>query len=150
MAKKRNKDYLVTKDMENAAVEAVICGGLLTQVQVLMGFRPDQKMALFKYMERNPEFRERLYRARAESCWFLEDQLMTVCEDYADDAKMARVAMEKIAKILKYRNPSVYGDRVDLNVTTVDLTGALGEARERARLVVEAPIAIDAVKASIK
>lgn len=78
----------------------------------------------FEYRKTHPEFATALDAARNDSNVYLEDKLLTVTQDI-DDPKMARVQLEAISRALAFRDPKRYGQRVELNVTHLDIGGSL-------------------------
>ncbi len=120
----------LSKELEEEALELAIKGDTYAKISKLLGFTTD--MAFFRYREIYPDFNLALTRARAAACDGLEDQLLRCAESH--DPKAARVKMESIAKILAYRNPQKYGNRVDLNVTqTIDIVGSIERAERRVK-----------------
>lgn len=62
----------------------------------------------------------------------MADGLMTVADE-VQDVQRARLKSDNAKWLLAKRKPSVYGDKVDIHVTqTIDITGALSEAKKRA------------------
>ena len=81
--------------------------------------------------QRDALFREKFAVARDEGLESLADGLITVADDYLDPQR-ARVKSESVRWLLSKRKASVYGDRVDLNVSSnVNLLAALADARSR-------------------
>lgn len=71
------------------------------------------------------------------------DSLHTIADDYHDVQK-ARLKSDNLKWILARRVPHKYGDRLDINLNqTVDITGALLEARNRSTLSLHDPNNID-------
>lgn len=121
-------EYKLTPEQEDLAFDLILNTEKQANIARQLGFK--NRTAYQKYIVNNPDFFELCERARAAACWFLEDQLLFVADDY--DGKVARTKMDCIAKILAYRDPKRYGNKMDLNVTqTIDISGALDRAERR-------------------
>lgn len=73
--------------------------------------------------------------ARDAGAEVLADSLLGITEQEAD-VNRARLKSDNIKWILSRRHAAKFGDRIDVNVnTTIDLTGAINEARNRLRPV---------------
>lgn len=68
------------------------------------------------YLKRDLEFKELYEQAMLDACQFLENDLLNIYKKSNIDHKLARVAIESINKILVFRNPSKYSQKIDLNV----------------------------------
>jgi hypothetical protein len=77
-----------------------------------LGFK--DKFGLFYYTKKNPEFWAEVKEARVEACEHMEDLILQIPQDY--DAKMAKVVLDMYTRIMAFRNPAKYSQRIDLNV----------------------------------
>ncbi len=85
-----------------------------------------------RYRRKDPIFREKYEQARLDSCEGMEDEIKTAHDDYVDPQR-AKLKADNYKWLLSKKKPQVYGDRVDINMTqSIDISGALKEARERA------------------
>jgi len=115
-------------EVEEKACEMILDGKKLDEVSEMMGLQ--SRRALQKYLITYPEFKERLDGALVAYCIYLEEELLAVCDNYND--KYAKVKLEAIAKILKYRDPKRYGDKTQIDVSmNVDIAGSLERAERR-------------------
>lgn len=73
------------------------------------------RYTLWDFLRRNPDINDQLKLARFESCMFLEDDLLNI-HVLEPDAKMARVRSDNLVKVLAFRNPATYSQRLDLNL----------------------------------
>lgn len=77
-----------------------------------------------------PELVKQLAEARIDSCVYIEDKFLTIMDDY--DFKMAKVALEVYSKVLSWRIPAKYSQRIDMNINqTVSITHNLAKANDR-------------------
>lgn len=90
------------------------------------------ELAFWLYRQHYPEYANTFEQARQEGLEHLADGLITAHEDLVD-VQRARLKSDNAKWLLSKRKPSVYGDKVDIHVSqTIDITGALSEARARA------------------
>jgi hypothetical protein len=94
------------------------------------GFTPDMIRA---YRRDNPAARADWEDARMQSADALADQIVDTIGNNEIDPQSARVRVDALKWLAAKRNPRVYSDRVDHNVTvrTVDLTRVIADARAR-------------------
>lgn len=113
---------------EDMAVDMILNLDTMSSIQKKLGFKTRQLFS--KYLADNPIFLQKIEAAKALTCAFLEDELLTCAQDYPKD--ISRVKMESIARVLKYRDPKKYGDKLDMSVThTIDIAGSLDKADKR-------------------
>lgn len=84
-----------------------------------------------RYLKENPEFAQEYYQAVVDSCTFLENDLLSLHKKCKGDFKLARVLLDSIVKVLQFRNPEKYGNKLDLNVQTVSIIANLNASDER-------------------
>jgi hypothetical protein len=90
------------------------------------------EVAFWAYRQHYPDFQNKFEQARQEGLEHLADGLMTAHSDDID-VQRARLKSDNHKWLLSKRKPSVYGDKVDIHVSqTIDIAGALEEARSRA------------------
>lgn len=117
----------LTEEQEDEIFELITRTDKLAYIGKQYGFT---RSGFAKYMAKHPDFFAKVERARAATCMYLEDDLLSCADD--NDPKVARVKMESIAKILKYRDPKRYGDKIDMSVNhTIDISGSLERAERR-------------------
>lgn len=87
-----------------------------------------------KWRVEQPAFDTALQRTRAMVIDGLVDGLLdTETANVPADPQMAKLRADNIKWLAGKLMPKMYGDRIDVNVsTTVDISGALAEARSRA------------------
>lgn len=90
------------------------------------------EVKFWAYRLHHPEFFNKFEQARQEGLEHLADGLITAHADDID-VQRARLKSDNHKWLLSKRKPSVYGDKVDIHVSqTIDISGALDEARTRA------------------
>lgn len=97
------------------------------------------------YLKANPEFREQFDKAMLDACPFLENDLLNIYKR-VDDAKLARVALESINKILVFRDPAKYSQKLDISMNqTISIRSNLDASTKRIEgLIKDAqPIALE-------
>ena len=87
-----------------------------------------------KYLEFDQEFAMEYERALKDACVFLENDLLNV-HKVVDNHKMATVAMNALCKVLAFRNPEKYGNKIDVSVSVVSIRSNLESANERVALL---------------
>lgn len=123
----------ISAEQESIAIDRLVAGDSLTNVSALLGFKSHQQF--FRYRRAFPEFDAQCLEARLMNCEIREDELLNIVETYPDP-KQADVASRAIMRVLSYRDPRRYGEKMDLNVNqTVDISGALARAE---RVVLDA------------
>lgn len=113
----------ITQDQKELAYEYAITGISLAKTAESLGFKSIWQFNCF--CEANPEFKNTLYAARNNALPHMEDKMLAI-KDTCTDPKLARVEMECLARVMSYRDPGRYGNRVDVNVhQTLDISGSL-------------------------
>lgn len=121
-------EFKLSDDQENKAIDMVLNLDPMDNVRKELGFKSRQKFA--KYLADNPLFLSKIEAAKQLSCYYLEDDLLSCADKF--NKEYARVKMEAIAKMLKFRDPKKYGDKLDMSVThTIDIAGSLDRASKR-------------------
>lgn len=99
------------------------------------------------YKKHNPRFLENFDLARQEGLEHLADSLINIADEYEDVFK-ARLKSDNLKWLLAKRKPHTYGEKIELNINkTIDISGALEDARKRALLPICYPQPIDYVEA---
>lgn len=112
--------------------DAVINGVTMRELAVNLGF--NSHVHLLKAIKQDPFVEERYQSARIMSCYSLESDIPSLVQQYPDP-QQARVQLECHKAALAFRNPTVYGQRVDVNLTqTLDLTRVIDAANNRITL----------------
>lgn len=119
----------LTQEEQDIAFEYALQGVSLAKTAKTLGFSND--MAFHRYCLNDPVFAKELDAMRARSCPHLEDKMLEIPET-CGDAKIGRVQMEVLGRILAYRNPLRYGNKVDITMTqTVDIGSSLARMQSR-------------------
>ncbi len=125
----RSDARVLTPEEEEYAINESLKGSSLANIAKTLNFSDVSK--LLRYRERNPEFNKRVKDARILGCDILEDEMLAVADVYGSP-HMARVKLEALKNVLGYRNPAVYGQRIDLNVNqTVSIKANIDAAGGR-------------------
>ena len=132
----------LSQDEMEIALEDGISGETLTKTGETLGF--NSKMAFHRYCLKHPIFAKELSAARLASTDHLEDKMLKLIET-CDDPKLMRAQMDVLARVLAFRKPERYGQRIDLNVNqTSDIGAALAQMERRVASAYNAPL-LDAV-----
>lgn len=126
---------------EDSIITEVLAGQLFKDIARNHGMTPRQWM---NYKKKFPDFEVLVNEALNEYCLTLEQELLHLHEKY--DFKTADIYSKNIERVLKYRNPKRYGDKMQMDLqVTVDIAGSLEKAERR---VLEATnvIAIESAK----
>lgn len=92
-----------------------------------------QRQAVWEEGKRDPAFAAKVKEIREESAHDLVDMLRNItigCETMVD-VNVARLKSDNAKWEASKRNPSVYGERLEVNVQTLDLTAVLNAASSR-------------------
>ena len=119
----------LTAEEKDLAISLAMQGKTLPQIRDALQLH---QFDFYKMRQADPQFDADFARARAEGCDELVDSLLTVMES-EPDVQRARLYSENVRWMASKRKPTVYGDRIDLNVNqTIDIGSALADARARA------------------
>jgi hypothetical protein len=122
---------VLTEEQKRIALDLAAAGKGLPEIQKALGV---DHSYFWKFRIQNPNFGEEFARARQEGIEQLADSLLTITRDESDVYK-ARLQSENIRWLISKRKPTVYGDKIDINLNqTVDIGAALLEAKQRAVL----------------
>lgn len=124
----RPEEQFITPEVEERAIALALSGKTLTKI--LADLQID-RVKFWKYRKHNRSFANDFAQAVAEGQHAQVDRLQDICEEYPD-VMQARLVSENIRWSASKKLPSVYGDRLEVNVQTIDLTSALEEAKRRA------------------
>lgn len=132
---------VLTDDQKEMAIQLAAEGKTLKQIRAAIGV---EQRAFWTYRCEDIPFEQKFSRARSEGLEELADDLVTVADEY-HDVQRGRLKSENVRWLLSKRKAHIYGDRIDLNVNqTVDIGGALRDARARAIPMRDPDTAIDA------
>lgn len=142
MAKKERAVSVVTPAAIEQVLTLVIEGQLLRQAAKLLNL---PESSLYRALHADPTLWANYKRARELGANAMAEQAVDIADNDAD-AKRARNRIMVRQWLAGKLDPKTYGDRLDLNVTqTVDISGALAEAKARARPMRDQSNVIDAV-----
>lgn len=117
-------------DQEELAINMISEGAKVIEVAKALGFKDTN--GFLRYRRAYPDFEEEFQIALQANSENLEDKLLNIDEWFPHDAKMADVVSKNTMRVLGYRSPKRYGDKIDLNVTqTIDIAGSLERAERR-------------------
>ncbi len=111
-------------------------------------------MNVWKFSEllkRDPIFKRELAQAREIGFTIRAENLSEIVQNNAfNDANHLRVIVDTEKWILSKLHPAVFGDRIAVQVETVDISGAMQEAKQRAlRVINPENVAIEATPLAI-
>ena len=133
---------VVTPQAIESVLTLVVEGQLLRQAAKLLNL---PESSLYRTLHADPELWASYKRARELGANAMAEQAVDIADNDAD-AKRARNRIMVRQWLAGKLDPKTYGDRLDLNVTqTVDISGALGEAKSRVRPLRDQSNVVDAV-----
>lgn len=102
-------------------------------------------------LKRDPIFKRQLGQAREIGFTTRAENLSEIVQNNVfNDANHLRVIVDTEKWILSKLHPAIFGDRIAVQVETVDISGAMQEAKQRAlRVINPENVAIDTVPLSI-
>lgn len=96
----------------------------------------------YNWRKQEPTFARTMDRARRVGEQHLEQRLLDI--PFEEDPAVARLFSENAKWVLGRRNPSVYGDKVEVNTTaTISIRDAMKEGMERASRPRRDPVTIE-------
>lgn len=123
----------LTTAQKTRALELAFDGLSQLKIAHALGCRP-QELAIAA--DNDLMFRDSFARALDRGLDGLADSLIDMCDDDTIAAHVLRQKSDNIKWLLARRAAKRYGDRLDINVNqTIDLSGALIEARKRSPLL---------------
>jgi hypothetical protein len=124
----------INAEVEEQIINLLYEGNNITQISKIINISP---ATINRYRLEVPLFDERVSRARTLGLEIIADQIEAIPDTY-DDVNKARLKVDTMKWILAHRDPTKWGERIDLNINnTVDIRGALDEARNRIRNVLD-------------
>lgn len=126
----------------NGALEHAAKGASLKDIASILGCSVRIMMAILK---KDPIFKRDLAQAREIGFTARAEELREIVADNVwGDANHLRVMVDTEKWILSKLHPAVFGDRIAVQVETVDISGAMKEAKERTLKVINPEnVAID-------
>jgi hypothetical protein len=94
---------------------------------------PKDRHEFFDLLAQNAELSERYSRAQAARAELYGDQVVEIA-DNEPDFQRARNKMDARKYVASKLHPQKWGDRIDLNIKTIDLSIPLAEAEGRLQL----------------
>ncbi len=129
MAKPKPPNRVLTEEEIEILLEDALSGKHLKDSAVTLKF--SSRSTMWRWLSANPEINNQLKQARYDSCMFLEDDVLNI-HKIEKDPKMARVRLEALLKVLAFRQPNTYSQRIDLNVNnTISIRSNVDSANER-------------------
>jgi hypothetical protein len=120
---------LITTDVINTIIERVESGQTFTAAVKAAGFTP---WAMYRAIERYPNFGAALERARKTGAAALADEVIEIA-DTEENAKKGANRMKARQWLASKLDPKTFGDKLDLTVTEhIDMTSARERGRTRA------------------
>ena len=68
-----------------------------------------------RYLKDFPDFAKKFEDAQVDSCYFLENDMLNAHKKVSDP-KLARVVIEAMNKVMVFRNPGRYSQKIDVSV----------------------------------
>lgn len=119
----------LTEEEIELAIESQLKGERLTTTAEKLGF--SQLSDFYRYRLRDTAFSKRLSDARTQGSELMEDEVRYVADDY-HSPHTARVKMESLCRLLAFRDPAKYGNKVDITIAqTVDIGSSLARMQGR-------------------
>lgn len=92
------------------------------------------KFELHQLMVNNAHFAAGFRKAREVYLTDAGDNLINMAEDQTLDPMRLKLKSDNTKWLLSKMLPAIYGDKVQVQIETVDLTGALADARARTKI----------------
>lgn len=112
MANTRTNPAKLTEEQREELIETCFSIKPIFTTACKFGFTT--KNGFQTYLRNNPEFWSVIKQARIDACDFIEEELLEIPDKY--DSKMAKVALDMYCRVLAFRVPSKYSQRIDMNV----------------------------------
>lgn len=128
----------MSDEEKSLIIAGIIAGKTLIEVSREIGITSE---VVYRGCRYDPVFAKDLSEARAHVSHDLVDSLITIADGCNDltDVSIAKLKSDNIKWMASKRAPSVYGDRLDVNVhQTVDLSQVLRAAESRTIPLLEA------------
>lgn len=123
----QNKIY--SKQIADEIIELFSQGNTISNIAKTVGI---SVACITQWRLKYPLFDNEVSRAQTIGFEVQADSILEIADAY-DDVNQARLKSDNLKWVLSKRASSTYGDRMDLTVNqTIDLTGALTEAKTRA------------------
>ncbi len=136
----------LTEDETAMALEMYTMGERLKTIAEKLNFK--DLMEFFRYRQRNPCFDKLLLNTRAQGNELMEEEIRFAAEDF-HNPHTARIKVDALNRLLKFRDPAKYGDKVDINLNqTVDISQSL--ARMQTRLAGAYDVTPSAIEGTIE
>lgn len=120
---------VLNEDEKNLAYDLVLNGTSLAKVAETLGF--PNRLAFYKYCQRDLEFYKEIQATRLAGCIHLEDKVLDIPNQFFDPA-MARVSLECHKTAMGWMDPAKYSPKVDVTVNqTISLKSAIDAAEQR-------------------
>lgn len=104
-----------------------------------------------QFLKNNPDIKQIIKEAEIEACDFLENDLLNVHRKAKMDHKLARVLADTLLRVLQFRKPEKYGNKIDLNMNVVSVAVNLEKANDRIKALMrdvtpDVPVVLEAPK----
>lgn len=140
------KELTVQKEQVEQAIELVARGASLANISKTLNVKLS---TLWEAIQRDVSTAAAFERARELRAEAEIDELIEIADTSTNDPKVVRNQLDARKWRITKLKPKKYGDRLQLDVTqTVDVSGALGEAKSRLRSLRDQSNVIDAVVVS--
>jgi hypothetical protein len=89
------------------------------------------------FLKNNPDIKEKVEEAKIESCDYLENDLLNIHKRAKGDHKLARVLADTLIRVLQFRKPEKYGNKIDVSMNVVSIAGNIEKANERVKALMK-------------
>ena len=90
-----------------------------------------------QFLKNNPEIREKVEEAKIDSCDYLENDILNLHRKVKGDHKLARVLLDALIRVLQFRKPEKYGNKIDVSMNVVSIAGNIEKANERVKALMK-------------
>jgi len=136
--KKQVWNKKITAEVEDKIIELLKSGKNITQTSKIIGVHPS---TIWSHKETYPLFATKFTSARIAGVEILVDELQDVADNYSDPQK-GRLKSDNLKFIIQHRDPANWSDKIQLDINqNIDIRGALDEAKNRIRDIIQIPSA---------
>lgn len=119
---------VLSEEEKHLILTAAAEGRIIKDCVSHMGF---DVRTFYQIRKRDPEFEKAFTEARIASLEHLADELRNVTDMQFVDVNLARLKSENARFILERLQPSKWGNRLDVNIKTIDITSLMANAEAR-------------------
>lgn len=141
---------MAVRKLERHEKDWVLCD-ILSSFQIDQSIKKldmSDRLSFNRYLKTDPEFVQEIKEIELDSCLFLENDMVNLHKKCGGDHKIARIMLEAYTKLLAFRNPAKYSQKIDLNVNqTVSMRVNIEAANQRITGLIRDVIEVGVIEA---